>query len=42
MYLRAVGASVLVDIGVTLHVRVEHALVDTTVVAVGAAEWLGA
>ena len=40
--LRAVCASVLVHVGVGLHVGVEHALVDAAVVAVGAAERLRA
>ena len=42
MNLRAVRASVLVHVGVGLHVGVEHALVDTTVVTIGASERLGA
>ena len=36
----AVRASVLVHIVVALHVAVQHGLVHTTVVAVGALEWL--
>ena len=40
LYLRAVSASVLVDVCVGLVVTVEHALVNTAVVAVGALEWL--
>ena len=40
MNLRAVGTSVLVDVGVGLHVTVQHTLVHTTVVTVGATEWL--
>ena len=38
----AVGAPVLVDVGVRLHVRVQHGLVDARVVALVAAERLGA
>ena len=41
MNLRAVGTSVLVDVSVGLHVTVQHALVDATVVTVSTAEWLG-
>ena len=40
--LRAVCASVLVDVGVGLHVAVQHRLVDAAVVAVGAFERLRA
>ena len=40
--LRAVGTAILVDIGVGLHVTVQHGLVNTAVVAVSALEWLGA
>ena len=36
----AVGTSVLVDVGVGLHMTVQHALVDATVVTVRTAEWL--
>ena len=39
---RAVGTAVLIHVGVGLHVGVEHALVDTTVVTIGASERLGA
>ena len=37
--LRAIRTSVLVDVGVGLHVTVQHTLVDATVVTVCAAEW---
>ena len=40
--LRAVRTSVLIDVGVRLHVTVQHTLVDATVVTVGATEWLRA
>lgn len=33
--LRAVSASILVDVGVRLHVTIQHRLVYTAVVAVG-------
>ena len=39
---RAVGAPVLVDVRVRLHVAVQHRLVDARVVALGAAERLRA
>ena len=42
MNLRAIGTAVLIHVGVGLHVGVEHALVDTTVVTIGASERLGA
>ena len=35
-------ASVLVNVGVRFHVRIEHGLVDTGVTAVGTLEGLGA
>ena len=38
----AVSTAVLVDIGMGLHVRVEHALVDACIVAFGAFEGLRA
>lgn len=39
---RAVGATVLVDIGVRLHVAIQHGLVNTAVVAMSALKGLGA
>ena len=39
---RAVGTAVLIDIGVRLHVRIEHALVDARIVAFRAFERLRA
>ena len=37
----AIGTSVLIDVGVTLHVGIQHGFVDASVIAFRALEWLG-